>query len=79
MFVSISKLRNSSAYIFAQNVPDSRLLLLHRLADPQRLQQLGVGHDQVLPVDEEDGDVLLGQQVGAPDALDEHLVKEGEG
>ena len=78
MFVSISKLRNSSAYIFAQNVPDSRLLLLHRLTDPQRLQQLGVGHDQVLPVDEEDGDVLLGQQVGAPDALDEHLVKEGE-
>ena len=61
-------------YILAEYVPNGGAALLHGPPDPQRLEQLGVGDDKVLPVDEEDGDLLLAQHVGGPNRPNEHLV-----
>ena len=47
--------------------------MFHSLPDPHGLHQLGVGYDQVLPVDEKDGDLLLSQDVGSSDWFDEYL------
>ena len=61
------------AHVLAEDVPDGALALAQGPPDPQGLDQLGVGDDQVLPVDEEDGHLLLAQHVGGAEGPDEHL------
>ena len=51
------------AHVLAEDVPDGALALAQGPPDPQGLDQLGVGDDQVFPVDEEDRDLLLAQKV----------------
>ena len=49
-----------STYIFTEDIPNGWLLLLHSLSDSQRFQQLGVGHNQIFPVDEQSGHFTSG-------------------
>ena len=61
------------SYIFTEDISNDRLALHSRPPNPHWLDQLGVGDDQVLPVDEEDWDFLFAQQIGCSDWPNENL------
>ena len=61
------------AYIFTKNISNGGLSLLHGPPDSQGLHQLGIGNDQILPIDEQDRYFLFTQNVWSSDGFDKNL------
>ena len=61
-------------YVFTEDVPNHWLALHSAPSYPHGLHQLGVGDDEILPIDEEDWELLFAQHIGCSDRSNEHLA-----
>ena len=61
-------------YVFTEDVPNHWLTLHSAPSYPHGLHQLGVGDDEILPIDEEDWELLFAQHIGCSNRSNEHLA-----